>query len=230
MGQKVNPNGMRYGIYKKHKTVWYAKDKDYARLIIEDYKIRKAILDTYEEKLSITVIKIMRKDVFLTILISTPKPGLILGNDGLMLKHIKKTIAKITTKDTKVQVKIIELKNMNCNAQWIANNIAKKLEARMSFKYIQKKAVMNAMRAGAKGIKTLTSGRLGGVDIARSEGYQRGILPLSSLRCRVNYATALAHTTYGVIGVKVWICMGDIILNKSQKRPGPKNNNVKEEK
>ena len=217
MGQKVNPNGLRFGIYKSHNAIWFAKDKDYVKNIVIDYKIRKIIEKKYERKLEICGLKIHRKNNTIGLWILTPKVGLINGEKGKMLRHIKNSINRIIPKENKLYARVFEEKNMYLNAKWVANDLAKKIEKRQSFKNIQKKAIQNAMKSGAKGIKTLIKGRLGGNDIARSESYSQGIIPLNTLRSKIDYAASVARTTYGAIGIKIWICSGEYLFDKNKK-------------
>lgn len=217
MGQKVNPNGLRYGIFKNWNSIWYSDKKNYIALILQDKKIRDDINKKFQRKYDICNITILRREEKILVEILTAKPGLILGNEAKVLKQIHKTILEsINTKKTKkskyyVEIKILEIRKLYLNAQWIANDIAKKIERRESYKLVQKMAISNALKSGVKGVKTKVSGRLNGVDIARSEGYSRGIMPLNTLRSKIDYATAIANTTYGVIGIKVWICTGENI-------------------
>ena len=172
MGQKVNPNGLRFGIYKKWNSFWYSDKKNYANLLLNDKLIRNYLYKQYKKKLQITNIQIVRQSDNVIIFIHTPKKGLILGKDSKILKHIIKGINKNFNpkKNKRFEIRIVENRNFNTDAQWIANDIANKLENRANYKFVQKTAINNAKRYGAKGIKTKISGRLNGVDIARSEG------------------------------------------------------------
>lgn len=214
MGQKVNPNGLRLGINKDWDSKWYASKKDYSKFLINDVKIRK-----YFEKdgkdAGIAKVQIERNDKRTEVIVHTSKPGVIIGRGGEEIEKIKKAISKEINED--VQISIVDIKKPDMNAQIVANSIASQIENRASFRMAQKRAIRNAMKAGAKGIKTLVSGRLGGADMARSEGYTEGTIPLHTLRADVDYATAEADTTFGKIGVKVWIYKGEILPSKKTK-------------
>lgn len=223
MGQKVNPNGLRYGTYKKWNSIWHANKHEYPNLIISDHIIRKSILAKYEKKLQITLIKIIRKENVIQVELHTSKASIILGENEKIYKHLKKFIEKLVTKNKsdkkiKVELKITSIKNIYLDAQWVANDIATKIENRGNYKLLQKFAISNAMKSGAVGIKTKISGRLNGVDIARSEGYSKGRIPLNTLRSKIHYAFAKAVTTYGVIGVAIWICLGEDYNYKHKKQ------------
>lgn len=214
MGQKVNPIGLRLGINKDWDSKWYASKKDYSKFLINDVKIRK-----YFEKdgkdAGIAKVQIERNDKRTEVIVHTSKPGVIIGRGGEEIEKIKKAISKEINED--VQISIVDIKKPDMNAQIVANSIASQIENRASFRMAQKRAIRNAMKAGAKGIKTLVSGRLGGADMARSEGYTEGTIPLHTLRADVDYATAEADTTFGKIGVKVWIYKGEILPSKKTK-------------
>ena len=209
MGQKVSPNGLRIGINKDWESKWYA-DKDFAKYLNNDYKIRKYLNSKFKTA-GISKIIIERNPKRCEVFIYASKPGLIIGQSGVEIEKIKKEVSKLAKED--VQISVVEIKNPDMVAQLVADNIAHNIENRVSFRVAQKKAIRNAMKAGANGIKTLVSGRLGGADIARGEGYSEGTIPLHTLRADIDYATSEADTTYGKIGVKVWIYKGEILAN-----------------
>ena len=209
MGQKVSPNGLRIGVNKDWQSKWYA-DKDFAKYLNNDYKIRKYLNSKFKTA-GISKIIIERNPKRCEVFIYASKPGLIIGQSGVEIEKIKKEVSKLAKED--VQISVVEIKNPDMVAQLVADNIAHNIENRVSFRVAQKKAIRNAMKAGAKGIKTLVSGRLGGADIARGEGYSEGTIPLHTLRADIDYATSEADTTYGKIGVKVWIYKGEILAN-----------------
>ena len=207
MGQKVSPVGLRIGINKDWESKWFA-DKDYAKYLNNDYKIRKYLNDKFKTA-SISQIVIERNPKRCEVFIYAAKPGLIIGQSGVEIEKIKKDVSKLVGEQ--IQISVVEVKNPDMVAQIVADSIARNIENRVSFRVAQKKAIRNAMKAGAKGIKTLVSGRLGGADIARGEGYSEGTIPLHTLRANIDYATSEADTTYGKIGVKVWIYKGEIL-------------------
>ncbi|HPT79130.1 MAG TPA: 30S ribosomal protein S3 [Candidatus Atribacteria bacterium] len=215
MGQKVNPHGLRVGIIKDWDTRWFAGKKEFADYLIEDVKLR----DMLKKKLfhaGISKIEIERAANRIKVNIFTAKPGILIGKGGTGIDSIKNDIEKFTKKSSIVNV--VEVKNPDLEAQLVAENIAAQLERRISFRRAMKQAIQRTMRAGAKGIKTMVSGRLGGADIARSEGYHEGTIPLQTLRADIDYGFAEANTTYGKIGVKVWIYKGEV-LPQAKKRP-----------
>ena len=222
MGQKVSPTGLRIGINKDWESKWYA-EKDFAKYLNNDYKIRKFLNKKFKNA-SISQIVIERNAKRTEIFIYAAKPGLIIGQSGVEIEKIKKEVAKLVNEQ--VQISVVEIKNPDMVAELVAQNIAHNIENRVSFRVAQKKAIRNTMKAGAKGIKTLVSGRLGGADIARGEGYSEGTIPLHTLRADIDYATAEADTTYGKIGVKVWIYKGEILNSKG----GNSNVNAKKNK
>jgi len=203
MGQKVNPIGMRVGIIRDWESRWYA-EKDFGTLLLEDIKIRKFLFKKLD-KADISRVEIERSKHRVEIIIRAAKPGEIIGQDGAGVEAVKVALAKLL-KDKVVKITVIAVANPALDAVLVAKNIAKLLEQRQSFRTVQKRAIQNSMRAGAKGVKTLVSGRLGGNDIARSEGYAEGIVPLHTLRSDIDFAKCEASTTYGRLGVKVWIC------------------------
>ncbi|MGL5308665.1 MAG: 30S ribosomal protein S3 [Metamycoplasmataceae bacterium] len=212
MGQKVNPNGFRYGITKPHNAVWIAGKAKFSTYLLEDMKIRE-YLEKFVREYQIGNVVIKRtQDEKVSVLIYTAKPGIVLGNEGANVKLLTKNIQKYTkNRNLKLNLEIITIENPELNARLVAEEIAIKLEARAPFRVAQKFAIRGALRAGAKGIKTKVSGRLNGVDMARSEGYTEGEMKLHTLRQNVDYATATARTTYGAIGIKVWISLGDFL-------------------
>lgn len=224
MGQKVNPNGFRIGINKDWESKWYASDKkEYARYLNNDIKIREYL----NKKLSdaaVASIVIERNSKTCEVIIHTSKPGVIIGHGGEEVEKLKKELNKLVKEN--ITISIMEIKKPDLVAKIVADNIAHQIENRVSFRNAQKRAIRNTMKAGAKGIKTLVSGRLGGADMARSEGYSEGNTPLHTLRADIDYATSEADTTYGKIGVKVWIYKGEILPSK-QKKGGNNNVNAK---
>ena len=215
MGQKVNPNGFRIGVIKDWDSQWYADKKTFAKYLLEDDKIRKAIDKKYAQ-CGISKVSIERTDKKLTVNIYASKPGMLIGVKGAEIDVIKKEIGKITTaKDITINVR--EVKRPDLDATIVADSIALQLEKRVAFKRACKMSIQKTMKEGAKGIKVMVSGRLNGAEIARSEHFHEGSLPLQTLRANIDYGTATAHTTLGAIGVKVWIYTGDIIAGKSNK-------------
>lgn len=222
MGQKVNPVGMRVGIIRDWESRWYA-EKDYGNLLLEDIKIR-TYLKKRLAKASISRIEIERSKHRVEIIIRAGKAGEIIGQEGKEIEAIKKDLTKMLGEKT-VKITVLAVANPSLDATLVAKLIAEQLEARASFRTAQKRAIQQCMRAGAKGVKTLVSGRLGGNDIARSEGYAEGVVPLQTLRSDIDYAIAEAHTTYGRLGVKVWICRGEVLPGQMVKEPeAPKEN------
>ena len=213
MGQKVNPHGLRVGIIKDWDSRWYA-EADFADNLVEDYEIRKYLKKRLYNA-GIAKIEMERASDRLKIIIYTAKPGVVIGKDGEAVDALRKEVSKLVS-SKQVFINIVEIKNPDVVAQLVANNIAEQLENRASFRTVQKRAIQRAMRAGAKGIKTNVSGRLGGADMARAEGYSEGNVPLHTLRADIDYATAEADTTYGKLGVKVWICKGEILPEKKK--------------
>ena len=211
MGQKVSPTGLRIGINKDWESKWYASNKDFSKYLNNDVKIRKCLMNAFKTA-GISKIVIERNPKRCEVIMYVSKPGLVIGQNGTEIEKTKAKVSKLVNED--VQISVIEIKTPDLDAQLVADNIAHNIENRVSFRVAQKKAIRNTMKAGAKGIKTLVSGRLGGADIARSEGYSEGTTPLHTLRADIDYATAEADTTYGKIGVKVWIYKGEILEDK----------------
>lgn len=219
MGQKVNPNGLRYGIYRNWESRWFAKDQDYATYLTEDRKIREYI-DKVLKNAMISHVEIERTNSFegkmkVVIFIFTAKPGVVIGQEGKTINQVKDGLVKLVKTGT-VEVKVVEIKKPDMDAKLVADEIALMLENRASFRVVQKRMIQRVRRNGAKGIKTLVSGRLNGAEIARSEGYKDGIIPLHTLKSDIDYASVSAHTTYGRLGVKVWICRGEYDLTKGK--------------
>ena len=210
MGQKINPIGLRVGIIKDWESKWYA-DKDYADLLHEDIKIRE-YLDNRLKTASVSSVEIERSKNRVNITIHTGKPGMVIGKGGSEVEALRKSLNSLTGK--RVHINIVEIKKVDVNAKLVADNIARQLENRISFRRAQKQAIQRAMRGGAKGIKTQVSGRLGGADIARAEHYSEGTVPLHTLRADIDYGTAEADTTFGKLGVKVWIYRGEVLPEK----------------
>lgn len=219
MGQKVSPNGLRIGINKDWESKWYA-DKDFAKFLNNDYKIRKFINSKFKNA-GISKIVIERNTKRCEVFVYAAKPGLIIGQGGVEAEKVKKEVAKLVKEE--VQISVVEVKNPDMVAKLVADSIAHNIENRVSFRVAQKKAIRNTMKAGAKGIKTLVSGRLGGADIARGEGYSEGTIPLHTIRADIDYATSEADTTYGKIGVKVWIYKGEILKGGNSNVDAKKN-------
>lgn len=214
MGQKVNPVGYRLGVNKDWESRWYAK-KDYSDKLNKDIKIREYIAKNLKDA-SVSSVIIERKKNRAEIIIKTAKPGVIIGRGGEDIDALRKKLSKYVGEE--VFVNIIEEKNPNLNAKLVADNIAMQIENRAPFRAAQKRAIRDTMKAGAKGIKTLVSGRLNGVEMARSEGYTEGTVPLHTIRADVDYAQSEASTTYGKIGVKVWIYKDEILSNKKVEK------------
>ena len=216
MGQKVNPHGLRVGVISDWDSKWYA-EADFADNLVEDYNIRKYL----KKKLysaGISKIEIERASDKLKVIVFTAKPGLVIGKAGAEIEKLKAEIAQFTTKKLNLEIK--EIKRPDANAQLVAENIATQLENRVSFRRAMKSTMSRTMKSGAKGIKTSCSGRLGGADMARTEFYSEGTIPLQTLRANIAYGFAEAHTTYGKIGVKVWIYNGEVLPTKAAKKEG----------
>ena len=223
MGQKVNPHGLRVGVIKNWDSRWFAKDAQFGDLLVEDYNIRKVLKKKLYDA-GVAAIEIERTTKEVKIILQVARPGLVIGKGGELIEKLQAEMAKMIGKPTKIS--IIELKNPDTNAQLIAENIAAQLEKRISFRRAMKQSMGRAMRMGAKGIKTCCSGRLGGAEIARTEHYHEGTIPLQTLRADIDYGFAEANTTYGKIGVKVWIYKGEVLtggprLGRSIEAPKP---------
>lgn len=227
MGQKVNPVGMRIGISRDWNSRWYADNKDFANFLAEDIKIRK-YLDKRLKDCLVSHIEIERiKGGLITVSIFTARPGMILGQDAANIKDLTKNVQKLLgikrsknseKKEKDVKLSVVEVKNPALDANIVAQEMAKQLEERASFRNVQKSTLRKVMKGGAVGVKTMVSGRLAGADIARSEGYKEGVVSLHTLRMDVDYACAEALTTYGKLGCKVWICRGQAINKKVEEK------------
>jgi len=219
MGQKVSPIGLRIGINKEWNARWYASKKDFKGLLNKDIKIREFLLKALKDA-SVSNVSIERNSNKTEVNIYTAKPGVIIGHGGEGIEKLKTELKKLV--DENVQVSIVEIKNPDLHAKIVADSVANQIQNRVSFRVAQKRAIRNTMKAGALGIKTKVSGRLGGAEMARSEGYSEGNTPLHTLRADIDYAHSEADTTFGKIGVKVWIYKGEI-LPERKKRGGSEN-------
>lgn len=224
MGQKVNPHGLRVGVIKDWNSKWYANKKDFADMLVEDHKIRNFIKKELYQA-GISKVDIERAASKIKVSVHTQKPGVVIGRGGEGVEALRLKINKLTGKDVVVNVE--EVKNPDVEAQLVAENIASQLERRIAFRRAMKSAIQRTMRMGAKGIKTMVSGRLGGADIARSERYSEGTIPLQTLRADISYGFAEANTTYGKIGVKVWIYRGEVLNGKLPEITPPQDKNRK---
>ena len=216
MGQKVNPHGIRVGVIKDWSSKWYA-GKDFADFLVEDYKIREFLKKKLYDA-GVGSIDIERTSDRVIVIVSTSQPGIVIGKGGADVDRLKVEVQKLSKQ--KVDLKVKEIKKADLNAQLVAEKIAKDLEARISFRRAMKSAMGRTMKNGAKGIKTSVSGRLGGADMARTEFYSEGTIPLQTLRADIDYGFAEANTTYGKVGVKVWIYKGEILPAKSNTKEG----------
>ena len=214
MGQKINPNGLRVGVIRGWESKWYA-DKDYADLLHEDIKIREYLEKRLSEA-SISTIEIERAASRVNVTIYTAKPGMVIGKGGSEVEALRKALNELSGK--RVHININEIKRPDLDAKLVAENIARQLENRISFRRAMKQTIQRTMRSGALGIKTQVSGRLGGADIARDESYSEGTVPLHTLRADIDYAAAEADTTYGKLGVKTWIYKGEVLPTKGTNR------------
>ena len=209
MGQKVNPHGMRVGVIQGWNVQWYANKKDFAGYILEDHKIREFINKKYYAY-GISKVAIERAQDKVVINVHTSKPGMVIGQKGAGVEQLKKELSKIVT--TKgLHINIMEVKRPDMDAKLVAESVAQQLEKRSSFRRTMKQAMSRVMRSGAKGVKIMVSGRLDGAEIARSENYHEGSIPLQTVRADIDYGTAEAHTTFGIIGVKTWIYKGEVL-------------------
>lgn len=215
MGHKVNPTGIRLGVIKEHNSVWYAEKKEYAKNLLNDIQVRE-FLDKRLVKASVSKIVIERPAQNARITIHTARPGIVIGKKGEDVDRLRREVSDMM--GVPVHINIEEVRKPDLDARLVAQNVAGQLERRVMFRRAMKRAVQNAMRQGAKGIKIQVGGRLGGAEIARSEWYREGRVPLHTLRADIDYATYEAHTTYGVIGVKVWIFKGEILGGMEQVR------------
>lgn len=238
MGQKVNPHGYRVGVIKDWSSKWFADKKDFADFLVEDNAIRKLVKkEVYLA--GVSEIKIERASNKIKVTIETAKPGMVIGRQGAGVEVLRNKLEKLT--DKQVIINVEEVKRPDLDAQLVAESIAASLERRVSFRRAMKQAIQRSMRAGAKGIKTSVSGRVGGADMARTEGYSEGTIPLQTLRADISYGFAEADTTYGKLGVKVWIYKGQVLpgmkeaevpevkdnrrKNKRNRKQNPKRNN-----
>ena len=210
MGQKVSPHGLRVGIIKNWSSTWYANKQDYSNNLVEDYNIR-TYLKNLLKPAGIYKIEISRKGDRVLVDIHAAKPGMIIGKGGAAIEEIKNKLSKKIGKEISLNIVEVKGKDVNLAAQLVAENIALQLEKRISFRRAMKQAMKTTMEAGALGIKTAVSGRLGGAEIARTETYHEGTIPLQTLRADIDYGFAEAKTTYGIIGVKVWIYKGEVL-------------------
>ena len=217
MGQKMHPHGLRVGVIKDWNSKWYANSKNFSDYLVEDHKIREYV----KKKLfvsGISKIEIERTAKFVKVNVFTAKPGLVIGKGGNYAETLRNELAKMINKE--VNLNIVEVKNIDTDAQLVAENICNQLERRISFRRAMKQCMQKAMKAGALGIKTAVSGRLGGADMARTEFYKEGTIPLQTLRADIDYGFYEADTTYGKIGVKVWIYKGEVLPTKKVNKGG----------
>ncbi len=215
MGQKVNPHGLRVGVIKEWDSKWYADKKTFNEYLVEDYKIRQYV----KKKLfisGISTIEIERAANRIKLSVHTAKPGMVIGKGGSGVEELRKELEKMTKKSVVINVE--EIKIPELNAQLVAENIASQLERRVSFRRAMKQSIQRTMRFGGKGIKTQVAGRVGGADMARTEGYSEGTIPLQTLRADIDYGFAEADTTYGKLGVKVWLYKGEILPTKKENK------------
>ena len=227
MGQKVNPVGIRLGIVKDHNSVWYADKRDYSSNLLADIRVREYLLKKLE-KASVSKVIIERPAQNAKITIHTARPGIVIGKKGEDVDRLRKEVSDMM--GVPVHINIEEIRKPDLDAKLVAANVASQLERRVMFRRAMKRVVQNAMRQGAKGIKIQVSGRLGGAEIARNEWYREGRVPLHTLRADIDYAAHAANTTYGVIGVKVWIFKGEILGGLEQVRAEKKNTKKKTSK
>lgn len=219
MGQKVSPIGLRVGVIRDWDSRWYANKNDYADLLHEDIRIREFLDAKFTRAAAVSRVEIERKKNRVEVFIHTAKPGVVIGRGGEEIDKLRKQLIKLTG-NKNVNISVVEIKRAELDAKLVAERIAEQIENRASFRSTQKRAIRFTMKNGAKGIKTLVSGRLGGADMARSEGYSEGNVPLHTLRADIDYAHAEANTTYGKIGVKVWIYKGEVLPTKNNNKGG----------
>lgn len=224
MGQKVDPRGLRLGVNRDWQSKWYAEKDEYVKALNNDIKIREYLAKELKDA-AVAEILIERKANRIDVKISTAKPGVIIGRGGEDIEKLRAKIKKVSGEE--VFITINEIKNPALSAELVAQSIAKQIENRGNFRTIQKKAIKDTLKAGALGIKTAVSGRLGGAEMARTEGYTEGTVPLQTIRANVDYAVAEANTTYGKIGVKVWIYKGEVLNKKAHKEGGNDDVNAK---
>ena len=214
MGQKVHPHGMRVGVIKNWSSTWYADSKDFAKFVVEDNKIRKELKkELYQARISDMIIERTNSEVRVTL--HTAKPGLVIGKNGAQLEELKKKLQKELGRE--ISINVVEIRKPDLDSQVVAETVAASLEKRMSFRKAMKQAIQKTRKAGAKGIKIAVSGRLGGAEMARTEFYSEGTVPLQTIRADIDYGFAEADTTYGKLGVKVLIYKGEILGNKKER-------------
>lgn len=224
MGQKCNPTGLRIGVIKNWDSRWYAKKGEFADTLVEDYNLRKYLLDSLKSA-GVPKVEIERDAKRVRINIHCAKPGMVIGKQGAEIEKLKAICAKKLNKGVdEVFINIIEIKQPDLNATLVAQSIATQLEKRVSFRRAVKMAIRNTMKLGARGIKVQVSGRIGGAEIARTETYKEGTIPLQTIRADIDYCTAEAATTYGRIGVKTWIYQGEVLRESRNKAPRRNNN------
>ena len=217
MGQKINPTGLRIGVIKNWESRWYASKKDFGANLVEDYELREYLLSTLAPA-GVPKVEIERDAKRVYVNIHCAKPGMVIGRGGSEIEKLKKICEKKLSGDKEVFINIVEIKQPDLNAQLVAENIAAQLEKRVSFRRALKQAISRTMKLGAKGIKTQVSGRIGGAEIARTERYHEGTIPLQTIRADIDYGFAEAHTTYGIIGVKVWLYKGEVLHDTRKPR------------
>lgn len=221
MGQKVHPHGMRVGVIKNWSSTWYADSKDFAKFVVEDKKIRKELKkELYQARISDMIIERTNSEVRVTL--HTAKPGLVIGKNGAQLEELKKKLQKELGRE--ISINVVEIRKPDLDSQVVAETVAASLEKRMSFRKAMKQAIQKTRKAGAKGIKIAVSGRLGGAEMARTEFYSEGTVPLQTIRADIDYGFAEADTTYGKLGVKVLIYKGEILGNKKERLYGKRKN------
>ena len=221
MGQKVNPHGLRVGVIKDWDSMWYADDKDFGDFLVEDHKIR-VFLKKKLYAAGISKVEVKRTNDRVQVSLYTAKPGIVIGKGGAEIEKLRSQVEAMMSSQSQVLINIVEVKQPDLNAQLVAEKIALDLENRISFRRAMKQSIGRAIRLGAKGIKTRVSGRLGGAEIARAESYNEGTIPLQTIRADIDYGTAEAHTTYGRLGVKVWIYKGEVLPEKEAVKPAAK--------
>lgn len=222
MGQKVNPVGMRIGVTKDWNSRWFASKKDYSKLLNEDIAIREFIEKRLPKSAALSHIEIERKKTdkgyFIRVLIFAGLPGTVIGDKGSAITALRKDLQAKLGGNIDLKIDVVQVKQFNLDAKIVSEKICRDLEARSSFRIVQKRAIADVRRAGAKGCKTAVSGRLAGADIARTEGYKDGTMAINTLKSDIDYAVSEAMTTYGKLGVKVWICRGDVFEKKDDKK------------
>ncbi len=217
MGQKINPTGLRIGVIKDWESRWYADDNSFGDILVEDYNLREYLLKTLAPA-GVPKVEIERDAKRVRINIHCAKPGMVIGRGGAEIEKLKKICEKKISGDKEVFINIVEVKQPDLNAQLVAESIAAQLEKRVSFRRALKQSISRTMKLGAKGIKTQVSGRIGGAEIARTEQYHEGTIPLQTIRADIDYGFTEAHTTYGLIGVKVWIYKGEVLHDARKPR------------